>query len=189
VFSELQGLGVGSGPSSRFERLSDRGIDAIAGLSQLKALAIGNFSEDIGPGAFSDAQLAEILSSGAPLEIVSLQCGQPSRQTLEALARISTLTSLILRTPYGPDDEAFRGLPPFSNLKDLTIQNIGPEGIRWLGDLPKLEWLRLPESAITWESIETLRQIPHLNYIIIIDGGEISDPALRDAVDQEWILE
>jgi hypothetical protein len=167
--------------SPDLELPSDLGIDALAQLSRLEEFYLHR-------GVLNDAQLAKLFSSELPLVKVTLVSGETAQQTLQALSRISTLTSLQLFSPSRPTDEAFRGVPPFQHLQHLAITTVGPERVLWLQDLPRLESLYIPPDAVTWEFIEVLRQIPNLKRIGII-SGHIHDPDLRAAVEAEWELE
>jgi hypothetical protein len=126
------------------------------------------------------------------LEIFSITNAGPANAGPACIAWLSHSTHLRQLTLRSMrlDRESIGLISQFSELEALRFEHcdgIDDHTFELLAAHPHLELLKVSADAINWTSIDYMRQMPSLNRVVI-GGGQFTDPALRTALQQEFLL-
>ena len=180
-------------PSLKYVGLHDRqlgaGIEVLNRISTLKHLGVT---------AVGDRHLAELrrlphleqvslwsprtgdigldsLPSLPRLKSLLIDGSRQTDQILKSLPEISTIEELVVQNCTGFADDDLAHLRRFPNLKYLDLVRCGPindKGLKHLCQLNHLETLAIRKSSgrFTNEGLESLKELPHLKEIIVLQG-------------------
>jgi hypothetical protein len=143
------------------EPVDERSIVALKGLTQLDYLSL------VGE-RFTDDALAEVLSARPPLSVVTLTATRAGHNTLRAIEKSDTLTTMMLNGGF-PQDADFAGVLPPPHLKNLYLwgRQRGDQAAIWASNAQELQSIQLLHCQITDEGLSDIAQLKNLESVDI----------------------
>lgn len=150
-----------------------RGVESLQRLNHLEVLLLK------GPG-FSDKLLSEWFSTHPPLRRVDLCLVDVSRQTLEELTQIPTLSRLCITHSSLPD-ELFDGLPPATALTELLVPGtqVGDRCAEWASNSLSINSLSMAATLISNEGLTHLGKLHNLEALNIAACRNVSPEGMK----------
>ncbi len=154
--------------------VSQQAVDALRQLS-LKQFQVQN-------RYFTDELLADLFSARPPLVDVSVSSSGMSRRALWELSHIPSIEKLTLHYNDSLVDDDYRDLPPLPALRRASIDSIGDQGMKWLGQSPLLEEILVGTNSsgipITAEGLAAIGELKALTWLALftqnVDSGGIA---------------